>query len=589
MQSEWAEVEVELLPPSEHYKREFPNSGGNKEDRDWSTIYNDIGFCPDGTDQFPAVITNVFRILVDQQPAGEGEFTLATRATNEFYEFCDYRGGNMAEVGALFFDHQGRAKTKSMQKALRKSDDRYFLFLESFQLHQDYRQHTWVGAKALQSFLTQSVVAEEWAVALFTPSSQSQFVGDDEQKYAAYQESIESGQRDDAWQQHMQDLLYLDMRQFIRAGFQKVTDVEHLTDEHYLFAVPSFLPEDTLPITHSETLSLPIVTKMRHGCPDPVGVDAALRDRVGRAGFVNEYVQYCLNQLPSDKERLRHGLLRFVIRTLAGERAEESNRAVDATRRQPSATGDQVAFRVMNEDLISLKEYLQEAPMTPPEISLAEAIIRSDPRIQSVFERDLATKIEKYDEVVASLSSIEGDVWVEVTDLVNRQNANIANSTSLHLCAENDYMRELEFLVTLFPSDDERVKALNTKNKLGLTPLMLVAGNEEYKYNTADQQYNMVKRLIELGADKDLIAPDGKTAFGKFQSSRTRMWKIPSETSEDEACFRHCEELLRPTGGPTEADDELLDENFEEEEFDDSDDGDGMDDDEDTDDYEDDE
>lgn len=242
MQSEWAEVEVELLPPSEHYKREFPNSGGNKEDRDWSTIYNDIGFCPDGTDQFPAVITNVFRILVDQQPAGEGEFTLATRATNEFYEFCDYRGGNMAEVGALFFDHQGRAKTKSMQKALRKSDDRYFLFLESFQLHQDYRQHTWVGAKALQSFLTQSVVAEEWAVALFTPSSQSQFVGDDEQKYAAYQESIESGQRDDAWQQHMQDLLYLDMRQFIRAGFQKVTDVEHLTDEHYLFAVPSFLP-----------------------------------------------------------------------------------------------------------------------------------------------------------------------------------------------------------------------------------------------------------------------------------------------------------------------------------------------------------
>jgi hypothetical protein len=110
-------------------------------------------------------------------------------------------------------------------------------------------------------------------------------------------------------------------------------------------------------------------------------------------------------------------------------------------------------------------------------------------------------------------------------------------------------------LLLEFTPQEERTRALNMfdVDSGGLTPLVALAVAPSFDSNP-DLRFQMANKLMALGADKNITDVFGETALGKFRGVRGNFgWgQTPSDIDR---LYKGMELLLRPTCGPTGADD----------------------------------
>jgi hypothetical protein len=138
----------------------------------------------------------------------------------------------------------------------------------------------------------------------------------------------------------------------------------------------------------------------------------------------------------------------------------------------------------------------------------------------------------------------------------------LKDSNVVHACASTLDVEDLELLLE-FAHESERREILNCFDSFGYTPLMVATVSG---LGTPEERYRVLEKLIDLGADKNISGASGETALGSYRGQRQLMNDFrntfgltshPQQIAEDEFHPR-LEFLLRPSGGPTSADDSYL-------------------------------
>jgi hypothetical protein len=153
----------------------------------------------------------------------------------------------------------------------------------------------------------------------------------------------------------------------------------------------------------------------------------------------------------------------------------------------------------------------------------------------------------------------------EIKSVVDKSESSLQlflDSDVIHFAAAGNTMDLLEMLLELLPAS-ERSKALNGFDRLGLTPLMVVASITPSAGISTGRR--IMETLINMGADKNIVhASQGLSALGQFRShyKASQLPRIlfglqqPSSEVQDEVS--RIEALLRPVNGPTPEDDAQL-------------------------------
>jgi hypothetical protein len=338
--------------------------------------YNELGYCVE-----VSVIRNIFRITVDLEPAGEGEFHLVERkhCRGAFFEHCETA---YLDAPSIFFDDKGNARLQSMKTAMKK-DKRYLMFISEFKLMEEYRHSTWVGACALRMVMTQGMLKDKWAVAMYIPRAHWQFVSDDEEMNS----KLDPGE-DEAWDKRDQILLDLDMRQVLRAGFRQVKDAGPEARLQYLYAVPSFLKPCIL--THQEAMCLPIFHEPPLGCKKPQGKDAELLGCVSCNFIQIEHQEQCIASLdsPRTKNEFEQSAFREVIRSCGiHELLEEESNASPLGQRH-SALKSRIA------ELESEQSTRNSSNKRPRDEENIEQLARDCSRLNAELKDDMETRVQ---------------------------------------------------------------------------------------------------------------------------------------------------------------------------------------------------
>jgi hypothetical protein len=556
-QQEWAQVEVQVLTVEENFQK------ASAENHHLPSFFRNN--CNDlGRKLFRgAAIQNEFRVMVDGKVGGSGNYTLIERndwgqsSNNSFHLTCDVVSQEVYDTGSLFFDKQGRPRMPSLKEAMMSTMTRnststrsaatghpkkkeYFLYLDRFLLNAEHRQNnaTWVGAKAVRSLLLDSPLQDQWSVVIYIADvtahqtkqdesrawrqemyerkhlypSRSSAKGEEERKTEEekkkkdWQESID-------WMERERSLKKMDLYQFVRSGFQQTTDSLQKSSCLYVMAVSSFLSRPML--SHKEALSVKIVDKK--------DLSAASGSEMSAALFDDKLSRYMAHSCA-----IRQELFETMLR-----------------KQSTPLTGREAAATSFDSQPAGLRRNIVEAG----QIALTEA------------RADLA----KHDRTVkAEVAKLVGEKSNNSIINAAAACASVKNSSALHACARHMIPEYIELLLEFTHSPAERRCALNKfDDEEGLTPLMIVAISPNISSNF-ELRVQMANKLIALGADKNVADVFGETALGKFRaatrlSSRDNVaalfgWAQPPTPADLDRERRRMEQLLRPVGGPTAAD-----------------------------------
>ena len=118
--------------------------------------------------------------------------------------------------------------------------------------------------------------------------------------------------------------------------------------------------------------------------------------------------------------------------------------------------------------------------------------------------------------------------------------ASIQTSHVLHVCAAHGIPEYIDLMLGFLPNQDEKQQqqqrdALNLPDEDGTTPLMAAVGasssllslnhDDGCSEEQEKMRYQMVKKLIQLGADKSRKDATGKTALKLFRDTKQRRWR----------------------------------------------------------------
>jgi hypothetical protein len=577
MLSEWAQVQLTL----KHSKQPQDQKEGEDE------VSVDSACTPFGNRFGKGLILNEFQVLVDGKEAGSGKFTLIQRRrVSDFHYMCDGVSDDLEYIGCLFFDNHGRPILDSLKQALAPDKEKKWLFyMNKFQLNQEHREHTWVGACVLRSLLMDGILKDQWSIAAYVADERDQRIPDrDNAKYKRQHELKHGGDNSDAADKEVKELdTYfnnlgkLDIRQFLRAGFQQCPEASIKSTCYHVFAVPSFLQSAPTPmISHQETMTLPIISKSPALEP-PSGQDARLLSVVTGALCKLKSLRKELKDLPSFEKKvtrmLHQSLLQDAIqkykddavekieeqhqsqlaeltRSFEGQLDQESRREeFERSKREMEcsmATAQNGARRrgdpAMEEwQQNSIRHLLENVP------GLGEKL---EENMQSIVTATRSGLLEK-------LASLKPETKAEIA-LRLEQGASVKESNALHACAEDINLEYLELLVEFLPPQERRA-ALNKRNEKERTPLMVASGC--YSPGSADERYRIMEVLMDLGADQNAADFSGKTALGiyrelkKFSSPELFGIDLPLVGTDGDLRF---EAILRPCDGPSAADDAIL-------------------------------
>jgi hypothetical protein len=210
-----------------------------------------------------------------------------------------------------------------------------------------------------------------------------------------------------------------------------------------------------------------------------------------------------------------------------------------------------------------------------------ESLERMRSQKETVIEEDFQHGISTHGDALAAartaLTKHDSDVKAEVANLVgeNSTGASVNNSNAVHSCAALLVPEYIDLLLEFVPEDHRRA-ALNKFSTRGITPLMAVASTK-HSPGSLQQRVEMVEKLIGLGADTSISDVFGETALGKFRAMKQAMadarlrfgYHSPQPHQEDLEAGHdvRLEQLLRPVGGPSAADESYLDDSDDDSDF----------------------
>uniref|UniRef100_A0A0G4HH74 Uncharacterized protein n=1 Tax=Chromera velia CCMP2878 TaxID=1169474 RepID=A0A0G4HH74_9ALVE len=148
-----------------------------------------------------------------------------------------------------------------------------------------------------------------------------------------------------------------------------------------------------------------------------------------------------------------------------------------------------------------------------------------------------------------------------ITQLVRDEGASVTHARAIHLASSHGGVGRLFLdLLCRLAMDKQEPDALNAADGGGFTPLMVVASELGMKAGAeALEGMRTIETLISLGARKEVRHADGRTALGMYRGTLQSQVDLQvallgstlgSSRRPDEAVER----LLRPAGGPSEAD-----------------------------------
>ena len=144
----------------------------------------------------------------------------------------------------------------------------------------------------------------------------------------------------------------------------------------------------------------------------------------------------------------------------------------------------------------------------------------------------------------------------------------IEGSDVLHCCAIYLLPEYIELLLTFVPEEKKRC-LINALDQHGGTPLMVAAMSRNLDADTVGLRAETCRRLMDLGADKNIADAQGFTALGRYRLAYRKFMDMYHTTStgsfgrNSETCQALVsadpvmEALLRPIGGATPADDAI--------------------------------
>ncbi|GAX10777.1 hypothetical protein FisN_UnNu010 [Fistulifera solaris] len=558
----FAEVDVDLLSGFEQYqlsKKSLGEHPPSEEDDSFYAQYDTLGYIYEYGDY--SFETDCFRVFVDGRPLHKlrrrEEFNLHVRLLPlcaPFWELCDCYNQTLCDLGTLLFTNKGKPKVASIKNALTCDDfcaSHNLLYIQDFVLPFEYRFiESTVGPLLIKGVL--KLFLDFYSITMYVPYRETQFTVEeaDAERNTRFrfdeEKTDEDIQAEEERQIRNDRCKHQDMRQFFRAGFQQVNDqlVVEKSDYSYVFAIPEVTGEPILSL--EETLKIPIARKTPTR-PEPRGLAREFWLLVGK--------QICeWNVMTEELKDLRIPPLE---KPLFAQMIDDFNGNVQQLKDQEDGLSNSIQERAqMDKDVSTLEESreivrtsrrdLEEkinTLCTTLQSGFAEALNRKEAEMktwQDKARKDLKTVLEKAENTL--------QLFYE--------------SDAIHVAAAGKNLDLLLMLLEFVP-DSDRPMAVNALDRLGLTPLMVLATIAPSAGLTKCRQ--TMEAVINMGADTSIVhSINGLSALGHFRDSHEQeerhriLFGLPEPSVELKEEVVRIEALLRPADGPTAADEAIL-------------------------------
>jgi hypothetical protein len=555
IRTEWAEVTSADWTIERRIREDF---GGERSDgfayepdydsSDTMPEYSDAG-CTDTRIAVPPGTTqNTVDLMVDEKIVGRAEYALVKRKYAARFSLDDKWD---ASIGELFFGKKGRRPKFSVVKKAMKhgAGQRDILYIAMVRWKEEYRNNSYIGAKALRSILMDSSLAGQWSVCFYIPDSAMQFSAEDEITCHQVKDprsrknlTKEDHQKFDEWHPRQDELRIQDMRQFFRAGFQQVEEKILTKPEcRVVFAVPSQLQN-------------PLSTA--------IAADSVVAYEFPPWMQCKSSADLELNTFISDICDMKDELKRTIAFTAANRREKNHvQHTISRLKRKPDVVKDSIEWA--KREVLKSNQELVALERLDGEISLPAKEGMSRARTQlAKYEAAYGETLESpegsrpYWEAVCNIVDSKEqeerqnqidrqphDVSEKIKTMVEEHGATILGSNIVHICVTNGDMDILNVILEFLKPKGRIEEVMNSRDERGLTPLMRAACSTHTHSFGFSRVLSMLEKLLHLGADKDMVDSSGITAFVKFNVGFKR---VPA-VDVDGSLMSRIQRLLKPS------------------------------------------
>jgi hypothetical protein len=542
IRTEWAEVTSEVWTSKRRYREDIENDrsyytsdaidnsfADDSSDSEFDFSETGVLYNKNGRIAQPGTSQNTIDLIVDRKIVGRAEYALVERTFAASFALGKWDDS----IGAHFFSYTGRPKFSVVKKAMKHRDGRQnILYISMFRWEEEYRNNSYVGAKAIRSFLLDSRLAGQWSACFYIADSARQITAKDEITCHQVQDPRqprthllikEDHQKNDEWHSRQDKLRIQDMRQFFRAGFQQVEEILKKSQCRVVFAVPS-------------QLQGPLSTA--------IAADSVVAYEVPTWLQCKSSADQELNTIITCACIPKYEFERSIAMTAS---------KIDDLTRKPDVAKDSVEWakrKVMEskQELAAL-EHLEGGINLPAKEGLSRARTRlakyeaaygqtlespegSRPYWEAVYNIVVSKKVEENQSWIDKLLH---DASEKIKIMVEEHGATILGSNLVHTCAANGDIDMLMLILEYSPKC-RMEEVINSRDHLGLTPLMRAASSGSTHGIEGRQILPMLEKLLHLGADKDVVDNYGMTAFTQFAYSM----------ADDDGLMSRIKRLLEP-------------------------------------------
>jgi len=498
-------------------------------------------------------------IIVDGRNAGAIEAQLLPMNTTSFHKDSARVSSELQRTSCLFFTNQGEpTRVRSIKKAYQDfialepfAVDCTLLYISEFKLKQPYRTTSLVGSQVLRLFFAKiewnDLTKHRWTIAMYIPVCTT--------RTKTTEEDI----------RYPENHTISEIRMFQRAGFLQVKETVMDTDFYHVFCTPTFLENDML--TDEQTLAIPIETK-----PKPF---------LEPANEAKELLQYISKKLHNRKFCRRQYLATVISFQVAALDHPMMQKLKDPIHEAEATIGQKEKEYQKLKDEISEAEALSEksgSSMPSEKLEMWKKAVdglnnntramRETVQLARSNANNMYKKISQQVIVKATqkLKILDEEFRLKVAEAVLKFGYNIiSESHAIHACARSLDNTFIKILMEFLPLD-KRAQIINELNTNRVTPLMIAASTWQSEIDDEEELHiHTCQLLSSLGADSDICDFSERTALGRmrlaFRNFRdySSIFDPKINWKRDIDHSRQLESLLMPSNGPTEADDECLD------------------------------
>lgn len=476
-------------------------------------------------------------IFVDNVKAGSFSVQLVpTTHPGGFHEIADSLSGELQYISCIFFTDRGQpTRVKSVKDAheayVTKTGYRgeFFVYVKTLKLGAPYRDHTFIGSSAVRQIFNEDVLDHRWSLAMYIPAADNYFGREECEKMTDDQRKL------------FKEKIVLDMKHFLRAGFKQVEATVQDTTCYFVFCTPSFLEFPTL--TDEETNKIEVV-KQKPNREVPDHAKAFLHDIVEacpRFKVVQRALKECRDTISETNATINSMHVQYSL----------DMARLNGSEAMLSAVPDHASAQVADE-MRQTRQLIEEQRAS------------TESKLETMRSRAQQIAEETEGHLLAIKNEFKSKVQKHVTE---HGHGVIIESNALHACAANLVHEYVEELLKHVPIEEKK-QALNAFDCDGNTPLMVAAGQDDSRRDDLrGKRVHFCQHLLHLGADADKLDEKGTSALGHYRQSyrdaldfmRAYFFMSSMDVDEIVAVNLEMESLLRPSMGPSAADDNLID------------------------------